>query len=225
MKHTVALSWSGGKDAAMALHEIRQNRAYDIVLLLTSVTDSYDRISMHGVRERLLDEQAAALDLPLTKIRIPVKCSNRQYRSRMQQACERLKTAGISHIAFGDLFLQDVREYREKNVSKVGLKALFPLWQRNTHRLADRFIRLGFKAVVVCVDSQKLDRAFAGRPFDKRFLRDLPHSVDSCGENGEFHSFVYDGPVFGRSVAFNVGPVILRERRFWFCDLLPPPGA
>jgi uncharacterized protein (TIGR00290 family) len=225
MLKKIALSWSGGKDAAMALHVLQNGRAFETVALLTSVTDDYNRISMHGVREELLDAQAESAGIALKKIRIPRQCSDAQYREAMKRACSELKRSGVEHIAFGDLFLEDVRKYREENCSKAGMTAVFPLWRRDTKMLAREFIADGFRAIISCVDSKQIDGQFAGREYDSRFLNDLGDNADVCGENGEFHSFVYDGPVFGRPVRFAKGEIVLKRKRFYYCDLLPekPP--
>lgn len=215
------LSWSGGKDSALCLYELRQSGAWEVVGLLTTVTEDYGRVSMHGVRNALLAMQADALGLPLVRVSIPADCSNEDYERRMQEVLEQEAAVGVSSVAFGDIFLEDLRRYRESRLQEVSLKAVFPLWKRETRELARSFVGLGFKAVVTCVDSSALDGRFAGRDFDESFLRDLPEGVDPCGENGEFHSFVWDGPIFARPVPIRRGKVVVREGRFWFCDLLP----
>jgi len=215
------LSWSGGKDSALALYELRRTGLYDVVGLVTTVTEDYGRVSMHGVREALLAEQAEALGLALLCVTIPADCSNEVYEKRMRKLLEEQTAFGVFTVAFGDIFLEDLRQYRESRLAEVSMKAVFPLWKRDTRSLARSFVQLGFKAVVTCVDSQALDGWFAGRDFDESFLRDLPAGVDPCGENGEFHSFVWDGPVFARPVPIERGEVVVREGRFWFCDLLP----
>ncbi len=214
------LAWSGGKDSAMALYELKRENAAEIAALLTTVTEGYDRISMHGVRRRLLLEQAEALGYPLEEITIPQNCSNEIYENRMQTVLERFKEQGVSTVAFGDLFLEDIRSYREKNLSRIGMRAIFPLWGKDTARLAREFIRLGFRAFITCADTQVLDRKFSGREYDDVFLDDLPQGIDPCGENGEFHSFVYDGPVFSGPVEVKRGVKGLRDGRFYYCDLL-----
>lgn len=216
----VILSWSGGKDSALALHQLRQQGEYEVRGLLTSVNDHYGRISMHGVREQLLDEQADAIGLPLYKVRLPERPSNVEYEQQMASALESLKAQGIRHVAFGDLFLEDIRQYRLDNLRKAKMEAVFPLWQRNTTTLAREFIALGFKAVLCCVDGECLSADFAGRAYDNALLNDLPAEVDPCGENGEFHSFVHDGPVFDRAIRLRIGERVTREQRFHFCDLL-----
>jgi uncharacterized protein (TIGR00290 family) len=217
----VLLAWSGGKDAALALHELQASKEYEVVALLTTVTEEYDRISMHGVRSVLLERQAKALGLPLDTVLISTGTTEEEYGAKMREALQRHVDAGVSCVAFGDLFLEEVRKYREENLAGIGVRGVFPLWKRDTTKLAHSFIDKGFKAIVTCVDSEALDGSFAGRPFDERFLSDLPPSVDPCGENGEFHSLVYDGPIFSSRVAFQKGSVVVRDNRFYYCDLLP----
>lgn len=221
MKEKVILSWSGGKDSALCLHAIREADRYEVAGLLTTVTEGYGRISMHGVREVLLQEQAASLGLPLERVQIPQNSSNEEYESRMKAALERWLAAGVTRVAFGDIFLEDLRKYREDNLAPLSMQALFPLWKQSTPELARRFIRLGFRAVLTCVDGNALESRFAGRELDSALLAELPDSVDPCGENGEFHSFVWDGPLFRQPVLFDRGEVVSRNGRFWFCDLLP----
>ncbi|MBN2318459.1 MAG: diphthine--ammonia ligase [Acidobacteria bacterium] len=214
------LAWSGGKDSAMALYELKRVNTNSIAALLTTVTEGYNRISMHGVRRRLLLEQAAVLGYPLEEITIPQNCSNDIYENRMQTVLEKYRQQGVSAVAFGDLFLQDIRSYREKNMNRIGMQAIFPLWKKNTVELAQEFIRLGFRAFITCVDTQVLDREFSGREYDEDFLKDLPDGIDPCGENGEFHSFVYDGPIFSKPVHVERGEKVLRNKRFYYCDLV-----
>lgn len=233
-RERVALSWSGGKDSAMALHVLRQTGDVEVVSLLTVVAAEYDRVSHHGVRAALLREQAAAIGLPLRTVAIrtqsPETCDAggasdddrvmREYERLMADAMLRYRAEGITTIAFGDIFLQRLREYRERNLAAIGMKALFPLWGRDTAELAREFVALGFQAVLTCVDDATLGASFAGRPFDDRLLRELPPGVDPCGERGEFHSFVHDGPIFRRPVAVERGAVVQRDVRH-FADLLP----
>jgi uncharacterized protein (TIGR00290 family) len=219
-KKPVLFCWSGGKDSCMALHELRRDPLREVVALLTTVTEGYDRISMHGVRRILLERQAAALGLPLEIVTIPPQCVNAEYESRMEAMLLRWKNRGVTEVAFGDIFLQDLREYRENNLARVGMKTLFPVWLRPTRDLALEFIALGFRAVTVCVDPKILDESFVGRTIDADFLAALPAAADPCGENGEFHSFVYDGPGFSAPVEFTLGEKVLRDG-FYFCDLLP----
>ncbi|MBW2147473.1 MAG: diphthine--ammonia ligase [Deltaproteobacteria bacterium] len=221
MTETVIFSWSGGKDSALALHEIQQNQNYTVFALLTTITKDFDRISMHGVRRVLLQRQAESIGLPLYEVLIPKNGSNDEYDSIMKEEMIRFREKGISAVVFGDIFLEDVRKYREGNLSAINMKAVFPLWMRNTADLAKNFIDRGFKAVVTCVDSHVLDEEFAGKVIDLRFLSGLHPDVDPCGENGEFHSFVFDGPLFKQPVKFKKGEVILRDNRFYYCDLRP----
>ena len=223
-KEKVIFSWSGGKDSALALHEIRQSGHYEIVALLTSVAEQYKRISHHGVREELLDMQAEAIGLPLDKLYLPANssapCTNAQFEELMGRTLARYNAAGVFVVAHGDIFLQDLREYRERNLAKAGMKGLFPIWRRDTAELLRTFIDLGFKAYLSCVDGSKMGAAFAGRAIDVSLQRDLPAGVDPCGEYGEYHSFVYDGPIFRWPVPVRIGEVVLRDNRY-YADLLP----
>jgi uncharacterized protein (TIGR00290 family) len=221
MKEKVIFCWSGGKDSALALYELKKNDDYEIVTLLTTITEDYDRISMHGVRTILLEMQAESLGLPLDKIFITKGASNEQYEHKMEQTLIKYVDAGVSSVVFGDIFLEDLREYRENNLSKIGMKGIFPIWKMDTSTLARNFIDWGFKAVITCIDSNILDKTFIGKSFDENFLTELPSAVDPCGENGEFHSFVYDGPIFQYKIPHKTGQIVLRDNRFYFCDLLP----
>ncbi len=216
----VALSWSGGKDSALALHALRSERGVEPAALLTTVTSDYGRVSMHGVRRSLVVAQAEAVGLPLVEVPIPAACPNSVYEERMAEALGRSPLADVSSFAFADLFLDDIRAYREERLRAVGRSAVFPIWGRDTGELARSFISLGFEAVLVCVDPAQLDPSFVGRSFDAELLADLPSGVDPCGENGEFHTFVYDGPVFSRRIEFTLGDAVERDG-FWFQDLLP----
>jgi uncharacterized protein (TIGR00290 family) len=216
----VLFCWSGGKDSAMALHALRERGACRVTALLTTITETYDRISMHGVRRELLERQAESLGLPLHSVRIPPHCINATYEARMKAALEEHFALGVRSVAFGDIFLEDLRVYREKNLKQAGMHAIFPIWKRDTRELAREFVRLGFRAIAVCIDPRVLDASFAGRELDASFFADLPPRVDPCGENGEFHTFVYDGPVFRSPIACRVGEKVLRDG-FYFCDLLP----
>jgi uncharacterized protein (TIGR00290 family) len=220
MNNETILAWSGGKDSALALYELTRRESIEIVALLTTVTEGYDRISMHGVRRELLAEQVKALGYPLEEVSIPQQCTNEMYEQRMGQALEKYRRSGIAQAAFGDLFLEDVRAYREERLSRIGMRGIFPLWGRNTGEIARQFVGLGFRAMVVCVDTQALDRSYAGREYDQDFLKDLPSEVDPCGENGEFHTFVYGGPLFRTPIRVERGEKVLRENRFYYCDLL-----
>ncbi len=216
----ILFCWSGGKDSAMALHALLQQRDLRIAALLTTVTEGYDRVSMHGVRRELLHRQADSLRLPLHEVFIPPQCVNLIYESRMEEAMRLHLAKGIRQVAFGDIFLEDLRVYREKNLARLEMQALFPIWKRDTRELIREFLAAGFRAVAVCVDTKVLDPRFAGRELDASFFADLPPNVDPCGENGEFHTFVFDGPIFQQPVDFTFGEVILRDS-FAFCDLLP----
>lgn len=217
----ILLAWSGGKESALALWELLRASGYSVTLLST-FTEVYNRISLHGVREELVEAQAASLGLPLVKVWIPAGCSNEEYDRRMEETLCGQRLRGVRRVAFGDVFLADVRAYRERNLARAGMEGVFPLWGRNTENLVQTFLEAGFKAIAVCVDSEALDRSFAGRIYDRGFLADLPSGVDPCGENGEFHTFVFDGPNFKVPVGFRKGEIVLRERRFYYCDLLSP---
>jgi len=218
----VLVAWSGGKDSALALREILSDGCYRVTALLTTVTGEYDRISMHGVRRTLLERQAASLGLPLEQVVISPGATNDEYEGKMAAtlAALRDRVPGLDTVVFGDLFLADIRAYRERMLARIGMRALFPLWRRDTPALAHEFIRLGYRAVLVCVDAHQLAAEFAGREFDGDLLRDLPSTVDPCGENGEFHTFVYAGPGLRHEVRHERGPVVLRDRRFVYCDLV-----
>lgn len=219
-REPVILGWSGGKDSALALHTLRSDPYLRVEGLITTVTDQYDRVSMHGVRSQLLAAQASALDLPLTEARIPPAASNEIYEASFSAALAPHRARGVHNVAFGDLFLADIRAYRERLLAPLGVTAIFPLWLRDTRALAHEFIALGFEAILVCVDPSRIDASFAGRPFDEDLLRDLPPDADPCGENGEFHTFVTDGPVFASPVPCSKGEVVHRDG-FVFCDLVP----
>jgi uncharacterized protein (TIGR00290 family) len=221
MVERVNLSWSGGKDSALAFRELSRDPRYEVRSLLTTVTEGYDRISMHGVRISLLDQQAKAVGLPLVKVAIPQSANNEQYESRMREVLARERANGVTTVGFGDIFLEDIRRYREEKLSQVGMKAIFPIWKRDTRELALEFINAGFLAILTCVDSKQLDSSFVGRTFDRSLLGDLPSKVDPCGENGEFHTFVYAGPIFSQPISVRKGEIVLRENRFYYCDLLP----
>jgi len=217
----VVLSWSGGKDSALALQSLRADSSIHVVGLLTSITRDYDRISVHGVRRSLLEAQVERLNLPLLEITLAAKCTNEDYERAFLDSLETVKKKfpSGSHIAFGDLFLEDVRAYRERLLEGTGFDPIFPIWGENTSALAKRFIDDGFEARIVCVDTTQLDGSFAGREFDHNLLHDLPDAVDPCGERGEFHTFVSNGPGFSAPVTYRVGEKVLREDRFMYCDL------
>ncbi|MFC1714121.1 diphthine--ammonia ligase [Candidatus Poribacteria bacterium] len=221
MRKKVIASWSGGKDSAMALHEIQKTQDYEIVALLTTLTEDYDRVSMHGVRRVLLDRQAELLDIYLEKVLISKNTPSEKYEARIEEVLTKYATAGVSAVVFGDIFLENLREYRENNLSKIGMEGIFPLWERDTTELVHTFIDMGFKTITTCVDSKFLGKEFVGRTFDEQFLSELPSGIDPCGENGEFHSFVYDGPIFREPVPCTKGEIVLRDNRFYFCDVIP----
>ena len=216
----VLLCWSGGKDSAMALYEMKKSREYDIVALLTTITEGYDRVSLHGVRRALVEQQAQSLGLPLEVVFIPQNCSNQQYESKMRDTLTRFKRDGVSLVAFGDVFLEEVRRYSENNLSQLNMKGLFPLWGRDSAELVKSFLAAGFQAVTTCIDSRVLAPGFVGRILGSDFFSDLPANVDPAGENGEFHSFVFDGPIFRERIRYDLGSQVLRDSHY-FCDLLP----
>jgi uncharacterized protein (TIGR00290 family) len=218
------MSWSSGKDSAFALHEVLRSREVQIVGLLTTMTAAFGRVSMHGVREALLDRQAEALGLPCRKILIPAPCPNEVYEREMAVALAEAREVGVSHVVFGDLFLEDLRTYREGKLAAVGMTGVFPLWMRDTAALANEMIASGLQATLTCIDPRRLDRSFAGRTFDAELLRDLPRDVDPCGENGEFHSFASAGPMFTKPIPIEVGEVVERDG-FVFADVLATSGC
>jgi len=216
----ILFCWSGGKDSAMALHTLLQLKQFRIVALLTTVTEGYDRIAMHGVRHELLQRQAESIGLPLHEVFIPSQCVNPVYEARMEEALRLFSSQGVRKVAFGDIFLEDLRAYREKNLARIGMTALFPIWKRDTRELIRHFHQQRFRAVAACIDSKILDPSFAGRELDESFFRDLPLSSDPCGENGEFHTFVFAGPIFQSPIPIRTGEIVNRDG-FIFCDLLP----
>ena len=237
-------NWSGGKDSALALYHTIRAGEYKPDLLLTSVNTAVDRISMHGVRTSLLEMQSDSLGIPLRKLELPEGLSMTEYNSIMSAAVSDLRAQGYDQTVFGDIFLEDLRAYREEQLKPMGIRAHFPIWKRDTKELLNEFLDLGFKTVVVCIKSELLDKSFAGRVIDRDFIRDLPENVDPCGENGEFHTFVFDGPIFKTSIRFDLGEVVYREYArpkddgdncfspdpdrqmgFWYCDLLPAAVA
>lgn len=214
----VALSWSSGKDSAWALHVLRRTPDIEVAALITTFNGAADRVAMHAVRRRLVEAQAERMGLPLWAIELPWPCSNADYEERMRAVCDRAVAEGFTAIAFGDLFLRDIRDYREQRLRGTGLEPLFPLWDIPTAALAAEMMRGGVKAKVTCVDPRKLDRRFAGRDYDAAFLGELPGSVDPCGENGEFHTFVFDAPVFSRAIQVQSGEIVERDG-FVFADV------
>jgi uncharacterized protein (TIGR00290 family) len=214
------LSWSSGKDSAWALHRLKDDPGIEIAALLTTFNGAADRVAMHAVRRELVDAQAGRIGLPLWSIDLPWPCSNAEYENRMEDMCRRAVADGITAVAFGDLFLQDIRDYRERQMERTGLRPLFPVWKIPTGELARDLIGGGVKAKVTCIDRTRLDASYAGREYDADFLSSLPAGVDPCGENGEFHTFVYDAPVFSSSIPVTVGNRIERDG-FVFADILP----
>ena len=224
MREPIVLSWSGGKDSSLALATLRADPDVEVISLLTSVTRGYERISIHGVRRSLLRAQAEAVRLPLHEFTIDPGCSNDAYEAAFLAAVAQVRVnhPTLTRLAFGDLFLREVRDYRERLLERGGVSGLFPLWDMDTRALAERFVADGYRARLVCVDTTQLSGTFAGRSFDRDFLAELPASVDPCGERGEFHTFVSDGPIFAEPVAYQVGEQVLRDDRFAYCDLLEP---
>jgi uncharacterized protein (TIGR00290 family) len=224
MSEPIVMCWSGGKDSALALAELLRDSHYDVAALLTTVTRDYDRISMHGVRRDLLHVQADALGLALVEVEIGTGASNDEYEAAIGAALERFRSEDTDTVAFGDLFLTDIRAYRERQLAALNMHAVFPVWGRDTRALYRQFVRDGFRAVTCCVDPRQLDESFCGRELDDEFLADLPMEVDPCGENGEFHTFVFDGPIFREPIAMRRGEVVCRDG-FWYCDLIPEPAV
>jgi uncharacterized protein (TIGR00290 family) len=224
----ILFSWSGGKDSAMALHALLSRPdEWEVVGLLCSVADQFRRVSHHGVREELLVAQAEAIGLPLDLLRIPFSqgpCKNEDYEKLIGEKLQTYVDRGVLHVGHGDLFLADLRAYREKNLAKLGLTGVFPIWGYDTRKLVEDFEDRGFRSVLCCVEGNKLDASFAGRHIGRQLLGDLPEGVDPCGENGEYHSFVYDGPIFRRPVEFEIGPVVTRDNRHYI-DLIPAGAA
>ena len=234
-KEKAIFCWSGGKDSALCLYEVIQEGKYEVRYLLTTVNEKFNRISMHGVREELLERQALATGIPLLKMYVK-EGNNEEYEQNMEELLLKVKAEGIHNVIFGDIFLEDLRTYRERNLQKVGMKAIFPLWKRETKALIEHFLSLGFRTVTCCVNDYYLGEAQVGAEIDASFLRNLPSQVDPCGENGEFHSFCFAGPVFKEEVKFMIGEKVYRPlevktetvasseittKGFWFCDLIP----
>lgn len=235
------INWSGGKDAAYALYKVQKQGEYEVQKLIATVNKETRRVSMHGIRLELMQQQAEAIGIPLQYIQLAGQVSMEAYNELMEVETGKLLSEGYNYSIFGDLFLEDLKQYREKQLEEVGIKAVFPLWKEDTLSLIRDFLEKGFKAIVVSVNAKELDRSFCGRLLDEKFLSDLPAGVDPCGENGEFHTFVYDGPIFDRPVAFEVGEIVEKsytsstdedddcftdkpknwDTRFFYCDLLP----
>lgn len=239
-QHRAYMNWSGGKDSSLCLHYILQDRRYAVDCLLTSVNAAHDRISMHGVRRSLLEQQAEAIGLSLQTIELPEQPGMQEYENAMMEKLAGFKSKGYTQSVFGDIFLEDLKRYREEKLKSVDIECVFPLWKISTKQLMDEFLQLGFKAIIVCVNEKYLDKSFCGRVIDESFVRDLPANVDVCGENGEFHSYVFDGPIFKHPILFKKGEIVYRkyaapqtssdacnpmdnpsEYGFYFCDLLP----
>lgn len=233
-------NWSGGKDSTLALHLILQEQKYAVKRLVTSVNSEFNRISMHGVREELLKQQASSIGIDLHQIKLPAQPTMDEYNAIMEREIDQLKLLGVTHSVFGDIFLEDLKNYREKQLSKVNIEAVFPLWKKDTTETLNQFIDLGYKTILVSTNANLLPKEFCGRVIDHDFIKDLPKNVDPCGENGEFHTFVFDGPIFSKPIDFTIGDVILREYEtpksnddctstqgetnkigFYFCDLIP----
>jgi uncharacterized protein (TIGR00290 family) len=219
MKEKIIFCWSTGKDSALSLCRILELAQYEVSCLLTTITEGYDRVGMHGVRRSLFKKQSQALGLISEEVLIPQDCSNGEYESRMQEKLLKYLERGVKKVAFGDIFLEDLRKYREANLAKIGMSGIFPLWRENSLTLAREFISRGFRAIVTCVDSQALGKEFCGAEFNEDFLAKLPESVDPCGENGEFHTFVFSGPILKNEVVFAKDEIVLRNNRFYYCDL------
>jgi uncharacterized protein (TIGR00290 family) len=243
MKHAF-FNWSSGKDSALALYKVLQDDEYRVNTLLTNVNEDYSRISMHGLREELLNKQVAALEIPLEKLYFPAEVSMDLYSFKMKEKLTALKSRGMNHAVFGDIFLEDLKKYRDTKLSEVDINGVYPLWKKDTKEVMAEFLDLGFKAIAVCVNAKLLSKDFVGRVIDKQFIDDLPDGVDVCGENGEFHTFVFDGPIFQNPVDFSIGEKVLKsytlnedddenchtstneniknyDSSFWYCDLLP----
>jgi len=220
MQTPVLMCWSGGKDSARALHELLSDPSVRVVGLLTTITREFDRVSMHGVRRELVERQASALGLPLSVVEIPSPCSNADYEAAMSRALAPFLEAGVRDVAFGDIFLEDLRRYREEKLAAVGMRALFPIFGRSTVELAREFVDLGFRATITCLDPRVLAPDFAGRELDARFFAEVPADVDPCGENGEYHSFVHASPDFSAPIAVRTGERVERDG-FVFVDVLP----
>ena len=243
MKKKAIFNWSSGKDSALALYKTLQNSEIEIVSLLTSVNKKYNRISMHGVRTELLEQQAESIGLPLHIMEIPEMPSMEDYEAVMQETLTKFKEKGVTHSVFGDIFLEDLRKYREEKLAGMEFEGVFPLWKIPTKDLIQEFLDLGFKTIVVCVNERNLDKSFVGRIIDAQFIADLPDNVDVCGENGEFHTFTFDGPIFKKPIEFEIGEIVYRKYEkpkqessntacdtsnsdafdfgFWYCDLIP----
>ncbi len=217
----VLISWSGGKDCALALHEILLSRQYQVAGLLTTITGNNDRLDMHDIRYSLLERQAESLGFPLEMVSISSHTSNADYEPSLVQTLRKYKESGVTSVVFGDIFREDLKKYRQLNLARLRLKGIFPLWKRDSFQIMESFITLGFKAVVVSINTHALDGHFVGRIIDWKFLFDFPKTADVCGEHGEYHTFVYDGPIFKQAISYEVGETFLRDNHFNYCDLIP----
>lgn len=228
MKSSI-FNWSGGKDSSLALHYIKQQKEFDIKYLLTSVNEAHQRVSMHGVRRELLHKQAESIGLPLKELLLPETPSMEEYNALMRETMNGFKSEGIDKAIFGDIFLEDLKKYRDERLAEAGFTGIYPLWKKDTRELVEEFIDLGFKTVVVCINSEKLDESFCGRIIDRDFIKDLPKDVDPAGENGEFHTFCYDGPIYRTPIEITWGEKIFKtypspvmgkeDAGFWFQDI------
>jgi len=221
-KDKVILSWSGGKDSAFSLYKIMNENELECVGLLTTFTKEYDRVTMHGVRCSLIEKQASLLNIPLEKVYIPKNCSIEEYGIIMKNVLIKYKEKGIKGFVFGDIFLEDVKSYREKMLYSEGFKGHFPLWRKDTKEIVLQFIKLGFKAIVTCVNGEFLNSSYVGRELNEDFLRELPLTVDPAGENGEYHCFVYDGPLFNETIPIKIGEIVkqnIQGKTFYYCDI------
>lgn len=219
MKEKVLFSWSGGKDSALALYEVQQAGRYEVVSLITTLSGEHKRSFMNNIREQLLERQSQSMGLAMEKVFVSEKDSKKDYESQMRKILKRHLTKGVKSVVFGDIFLEDLKRQRQNNLAKLKMKAIFPLWNKETSRLAKKIIRLGFKAIITCTDSSILNNNFTGREYDENFLSELGSNIDACGENGEFHTFVYDGPIFHKKVPFTKSKVIIKNKNFHYCDL------
>lgn len=219
MKEKIVFSWSGGKDSAMALHEILRSGSYDVVALITTVTSQYQRICMHGVRESLLEAQAKATGIPCDKIYMSYEPTNQEYEAKLKATLHTYLAKGIKRVVFGDIFLEDLKAYRDQNLAAWGMEGIYPLWKRDSRELIQHFVTQGFKAVLVCVDERVLPESWAGKSIDETFLADLPDGVDPCGENGEYHTFVYEGPIFQDKIDITLGEQVVKAP-FVYRDVL-----
>ena len=218
----IAVSWSGGKDSALALYYSQLEKKYKVHSLLTTVSAEYNRISMHGIRIELLEKQIQSIGIPINMISLPKDVSNDEYEEIMKKEMINLKSHQVLNVVFGDIFLEDIRKYRESNLSKIGMKALFPLWGKNSRELAKEFIDAGFKAIIVAVKADILSEKYLGRILSEELAQEFENmGIDSCGENGEFHTFVFDGPIFSHPIQFKTGEIVFREDRFYYIDLIP----